>query len=341
MANLFSLPTPEQVRAQANQKLFSQAPSFGKQAGTAALGMALGKMFAGEDPAEVRAAKVQQVQQDVMKQLGDVDTSTMAGVGKVGTAFGGALMKAGLTDEAMTVMKSIEGIIPADQETKSYKGANVPEVGDTIARLGNKGQTEVLVNGQWEDIKKHQGTTFVATTKDVTMSLKEMEQGKKAASSAAGWDTLVGNYDDSYAGFTVPGTSAVAMEAGKRLGGEYQAMAEYWSDYQRQKNVIRNLQFGSQLTVPEMREFEKTQAGPQYDSGFNKNIIKREAKLAKSIAKQYYDYYKSKGLGNAAIKSALGPAYDLATSRSKSKLPKGVSQELWNEMTPKEKAAFK
>lgn len=106
MANLFGLPTPAEVRANINREIFGSIPQQyggglmgGANIGAASIGAGLGRMFAGQSPEEVKAQKIQGIVQGM--NFGDL--SDPASFQQAGAQLAGALMKNGLTTEAMNL----------------------------------------------------------------------------------------------------------------------------------------------------------------------------------------------------------------------------------------------
>lgn len=91
-------------------------------------------------------------------------------------------------------------------------------------------------------------------------------------------DNLVADYKDSYSGFMSTNVADIAVAAGKR-GFKYEDMANYMTKYQEWKNLVRNSLFGSQLTAPEMREFERQAINPAFTAKQNRKILKRQQEL--------------------------------------------------------------
>lgn len=128
MANLFGLPTPEEVRQRTAQGLFTRFAGQGAQGGAgtvgAALGMGLASLF-GSNPQISRAQKIQGIQQKVQSQFGD-EISTPEDFFKLGSALSGELMRAGETDLGLSVMNQIKGLQPQPQKAPdTQKQVNV------------------------------------------------------------------------------------------------------------------------------------------------------------------------------------------------------------------------
>ena len=118
-------------------------------------------------------------------------------------------------------------------------------------------------------------------------------------------DKLVSNYDDKYSGFFSTNLSDLAVAAGKR-GIKYEDMANYMTEYQEWKNLVRNSLFGSQLTAPEMREFERQAINPAFTATQNRKILKRQQELLARGKKRAKLALKARGWTDEMIEGFEG-----------------------------------
>lgn len=116
---LFGLPTPQEVRQQARQRLFERAQTPAQQVGTA-LGIGMAGLFGAQLPQEKKAAQIQQIAQGVQSQFPDTIQSPQQ-MGQMGTMLAGELMKAGFQAESAGVLQNIKGIAPQAKERKIIK----------------------------------------------------------------------------------------------------------------------------------------------------------------------------------------------------------------------------
>lgn len=107
-------------------------------------------------------------------------------------------------------------------------------------------------------------------------------------------DKLEADYTDDYSGFFSTNLADLAVAAGRR-GIKYEDMAGYMTEYQEWKNLVRNSLFGSQLTKPEMREFERQTINPAYKASHNRKILKRQKELLARGKKRAIVALKAKG----------------------------------------------
>lgn len=148
MANLFGLPSPQQVRQSVTERLFSTGDVSGAGQAGKAIGFALAG--GGQNLPEVqKAQKVQGIMQRVQSQFGETLDSPQDWI-KLGTALSGEFMKEGMTDEAMKVMESIKSIQKTAKDRKIVKGADgynyYADTGERVLPGVVKAEKDPLVN---------------------------------------------------------------------------------------------------------------------------------------------------------------------------------------------------
>ena len=130
MNNLFGLPTPGEVRQQANRRLFGTLPQYGggplggANMGAAAIGMGLGRLFGGQGADEKRATDVQSIQKQTIAEFGDIDQTDMNQVSAYGQKLAKNLMLAGQTEYGLKVAQAIQSITPQETEVEVAKKDN-------------------------------------------------------------------------------------------------------------------------------------------------------------------------------------------------------------------------
>ncbi|MFG1433193.1 hypothetical protein V5F44_19390 [Xanthobacter sp. V2C-8] len=121
---------------------------------------------------------------------------------------------------------------------------------------------------------------------------------------------LLDTFDDKYAGQPIAGNAW--NWAGRTFGGENAPQAEWWQDYQSQKNVVRNKLFGSALTVQEKGEFEKADINPGMSPDVIRANLARQKEAATRAARKVATAYSSQGYSRDVIEGAMGiPLGDL------------------------------
>lgn len=93
---------------------------------------------------------------------------------------------------------------------------------------------------------------------------------------------------------------------GRNIGAGKGPQADWWQDYQMQKNIIRNKLFGSALTATEKAEFDKAVIHPGMKPDIIKINLARQKSAATRAARKLSGAYKSGGYGEQQINEALG-----------------------------------
>lgn len=132
----------------------------------------------------------------------------------------------------------------------------------------------------------------------------------ETGATATTLDNIAGGFKPDYAG--QPVTGDFWNYVGRTYGGSTQAQAEWWQQYQSQKNVLRNKLFGSALTATEKGEFEKADINPGMDPKVIQTNLDRQRKAAQAAARKIAAGYLRSGYPPEAIEGALGiPLGDL------------------------------
>lgn len=98
-------------------------------------------------------------------------------------------------------------------------------------------------------------------------------------------------FKTDYGGLGVGGYGGDSMTAAARYGvpgfGGYKAAAEWWQNYDRHKNVVRNDLFGAALTPNEKEEFDKADVNPNMDPALiQKNLARQQTVMASAIRRR-------------------------------------------------------
>jgi len=147
------------------------------------------------------------------------------------------------------------------------------------------------------------------TYKDATTGNLSEGGAEKLAEKGGSFEDfsrLSAGFKDEYGGFGSETygdvRNAIASKSG--IGGEDRA--NWWRDYQNQKNQVRNKLFGSALTAPEKAEFDKS----NINIGMSPSAIKENLKLqhdaTRRAAKKMVDFYTARGASPQQIEAALG-----------------------------------
>lgn len=121
---------------------------------------------------------------------------------------------------------------------------------------------------------------------------------------------LSDTFKNEYAGQPIAGNAWNWV--GRTFGGDSAPQAEWWQDYQSQKNVVRNKLFGSALTAQEKGEFEKADINPGMSPDVIRANLTRQNAAATRAARKLATAYSSQGYSRDVIEGALGiPLGDL------------------------------
>ncbi|QFR34699.1 hypothetical protein [Ancylobacter sp. TS-1] len=138
----------------------------------------------------------------------------------------------------------------------------------------------------------------------------------EAGSAYADLNRISGGFQDSYGGQPWLGDAnnwwgRTFSDAGSDTGKQ----AQWWQDYQGQKNLVRNRLFGSALTATEKGEFEKADINPGMSpTSITANLTRQKA-VAERAARKLADYYTKAGYAPDQIEAAIGvPLAELGIS---------------------------
>ncbi len=160
---------------------------------------------------------------------------------------------------------------------------------------------------------------------------------------------LAENFKDNFSG--TPGIASVENMLGKFAPGITGKgdQANWWQNYQEQTNLVRNALFGSALTATEKAAFDAQNIVP----GMAPSEIKRRLAQQAYIADQAYTKlveasgrsgYDVSGFSPARVaKPAPAPGRESAgkVTDAPAAAPKNVPADLWQHMTPEERALWK
>jgi hypothetical protein len=178
----------------------------------------------------------------------------------------------------------------------------------------------------------------------VLPSSVQKDLGEKAQAFAT-LGALAESFDPSYGGFVSDTVADLSNEAAKRglPSLTTENAANWWSDYNRYKGVVRNKLFGSALTGHEIKEWNKFDVKPsqtpetiKYNIGQQKKIVERGLlKRAKSLAAQGYSKQgieeelgiKLDGAGGGAKSSELKRPSTGDLDKARAAIKSGASKE--------------
>jgi hypothetical protein len=117
---------------------------------------------------------------------------------------------------------------------------------------------------------------------------------------------LTETFTDTYGGYKLERAGDVANWTARNLGMGDQAGAQWWQDYQNQKNLVRNQLFGSALTTTEKAEFDKANINPGMTPQAIRDNLTRQHAATQRAAAKLANVYVQMGYGPEQIEAALG-----------------------------------
>lgn len=142
---------------------------------------------------------------------------------------------------------------------------------------------------------------------------------------------LVASFDNNYGGFLSDTVADIGMEAARRgiPSPASDAAANWWSDYNRYKGVVRNKLFGSALTGYEIKEWNKFDAKPSQTPETIRYNIDQQKKIIEGALRRRARSLAAQGYSRQGIEEELGmPIGDVGKAGSGSPLKKASAADL-------------
>jgi hypothetical protein len=173
-------------------------------------------------------------------------------------------------------------------------------------------------NGQYIYVPRSQavGETVPPPRRDARglppAAIKELgEKGELATN----FMRLTGTFKDEFGGKGAEFRGSVENWIGRNIGMGKGDQADWWQDYQMEKNKIRNKLFGSALTATEAAEFDRATINPGMRPDIIRKNLERQRQMALRAAKKLSKAYEAGGYMPSQIYEALGiPAGELVES---------------------------
>lgn len=127
--------------------------------------------------------------------------------------------------------------------------------------------------------------------------------------TAQNFQSLSDKFNDKFGGYKFDAIGNAANTI-KRMMGDDTEQAQWWQQYQEQKNITRNKLFGGALTATEKTEFDKAAITPGMAPTEIRKNLARQTAIAKQAAQKIANAYKANGFTNDQIESALGMSLD-------------------------------
>lgn len=143
-------------------------------------------------------------------------------------------------------------------------------------------------------------------TRQRTLPQTAVDKISGAGEGLINQNRLSDTFQDQYAGWGSPAVGNAANAVTRYTGIGDDEGANWWQDYQRQKNIVRNQLFGSALTVTEKAEFERSDINPGMQPEIIKENLKRQKAAAARAAKKLAGAYLSQGYNPEVIEANIG-----------------------------------
>jgi len=121
---------------------------------------------------------------------------------------------------------------------------------------------------------------------------------------------LTEGFQDGYGGYGTSWAGDITNTLGRNVGAGFGDQANWWSDYQSRKNVVRNQLFGSALTAQEKGEFDKADISPGMTPAAIRANLARQQNAVTNAARKMATAYSQQGYSRDAIEAALGMPLD-------------------------------
>ena len=119
------------------------------------------------------------------------------------------------------------------------------------------------------------------------------------------YSSLADGFNDEFGGFVSGMVGDAANLVARNTPGE-SPRADWWAQYQEQKNLVRNRLFGSALTRTERSEFDKAAINPGMSADAIRNNLQRQRDAATRAARRLAQSYVEGGYNRREIEAALG-----------------------------------
>lgn len=123
---------------------------------------------------------------------------------------------------------------------------------------------------------------------------------------------LAGSFKDPYAGNAITGglENVLGRLGGENIGVATEGQADWWQQYDRQKNEVRNKLFGSALTPSEQAAFEAADINPRMDPKRIRANLATQDKIVRRGLQRRAEVWRQQGYDPEAINAATAvPAF--------------------------------
>lgn len=117
---------------------------------------------------------------------------------------------------------------------------------------------------------------------------------------------LDNGFKDEYGGFKTAFAGDTVNTIARNTGIGNEERAQWWQDYQNQKNIVRNKLFGSALTATEKAEFDKANIHPGMTPGTIRENLRLQRDAQRRAAAKLVNTYSKMGYSQEQIEAATG-----------------------------------
>lgn len=150
-----------------------------------------------------------------------------------------------------------------------------------------------MVNANDPDIKAQAETGGILWDKPKTLTAGEQKSLGNLAERRSEFQGLQGTFKQDYAGNTFGGD--IENWASRTLPWTSKDQGDWWQRYQQQQNIVRNELFGSALTAPEQKQWERAAINPNMDpKAIERNLTRQNVLLDRALARKYHSYKAGK-----------------------------------------------
>jgi hypothetical protein len=168
---------------------------------------------------------------------------------------------------------------------------------------------DAAIAGLKPDTPEYRHFMATGTYKDSGSNNLSEKAGDKIAEKGGVFEDftrLKDTYKEGYGGFGSNIVADAVNTFSSKTGYGNPERADWWRDYQTQKNIIRNKLFGSALTAPEKAEFDKSNVDPSLSDRTITENLKLQHDATRRAAKKLVDFYTARGANPQQIEAALG-----------------------------------
>jgi len=201
------------------------------------------------------------------------------------------------------------GVIPTPGNITTDPEAQLRVLGLKREEERRQRAQDAVVAGLKPDTPEYRHFMATGTYKDSGSNNLSEKAGDKIAEKGGAledFNRLATTYKEGYGGFGNSYIADAANALASKTGIGNAERADWWRDYQNQKNIIRNKLFGAALTATEAAEFNKASIDPSLSDRTIKTNLALQHDAVRRAAKKMVDFYTARGANPQQIEAALG-----------------------------------